>query len=174
MPALNSWQLVVQTMMTAASAFQQAADEAIARLFQDGSSDVVNACRRTTMNLAMVAVGGFSMLEGVLEQTRGWQRPYQELEQNLREIGHDALAQTFNNYRLAINVLKHGYGESYERLLTRVDLPFRVKLPNERYFDEGDIGEIPGLILVDFAFVQSCAELIQDAFTALRIPQLDL
>lgn len=174
MPALNSWQLIVRTMRTAASAFQQDADETIAHLSESGSSEVINACRRATMNLVMVAVGGFSMLEGVLEQTRGWQHPYQELEHNLREKGNVALAQTFNNYRLAINVLKHGYGKSYERLLTQAGLPFRVKLPNEAFFDEGDVGEIPGLVLVDFAFVQSCAAVIEDAFTTLRIPRLDL
>lgn len=173
MPAHNSWELIVAVMRKAGSSFQEQADEALEALKDDGSSNVVNVSRSISMQLVMTAVGGFSMLEGILEQSKGWTKPYQELERQLRASGHGAVADTFMSFRLAINVLKHGYGESYERLRKRSNLPFRLKAPESSFFEEGDIGEIPGLILVDHDFVQSCAETIEQTFTSLKIPRTD-
>ena len=174
MPAHNSWQLVVATMQSAASSFQKDADDALSRLEDDSSSNVVNVSRFARMQLVMTAVGGFSMLEGILEQSMGWTKPYQELEQRLRESGHASLADTLMTFKMAINVLKHGYGESYERLKRRSNLPFRVKLPEQQFFDEGDVSEIPGLILADHRFVHSCARVIEQAFTSLQIPSVEI
>jgi hypothetical protein len=174
MPALSSWQLIVATMQRTASEFQHDAQSIMERLAEDGSSHVVNASRSAQMRMVMVAVGGFSMLEGILEQTRGWSLPFQEVDRQLRAKGLISIADDFTIYRLAINVLKHGYGDSYERLLRRTDVPFRVKSRDENFFDEGDVSEIPGLILVDENFVQSCSLVIQDAMIALRIGRSDI
>jgi hypothetical protein len=161
-------------MLSAASSFQIEADATLDRLRADGSSNVVNTSRRSSMQLVMTAVGGFSMLEGILEQSMGWPKPFQELEQRLRDAGYVETSDRFNTFRLAINVLKHGSGESYDRLRKRNDLPFRIKLPGENFFDEGDISEIPGLVLVDMQFVHACAIAIEDAFTCLEIPSIDV
>jgi hypothetical protein len=126
------------------------------------------------MRMVMLAVGGFSMLEGILEQTRGWKSPFIELDKNLRAMDQSMIADEFMTYKLAINVLKHGYGDSYERLLRRENLSFRVKAREENFFDEGDVSEIPGLILVDDQFVLSCAQVIEKAMFALQIPRLDI
>ncbi len=126
------------------------------------------------MQMVMVAVGGFSMLEGILEQTRDWSSPFRELDDKLRKIGAASVANEFLAFRLAINVLKHGYGDSYERLLKKEGLPFRVKGKDQYFFDEGDVSEIPGLISVDVDFVHSCALAIEKAMTALRIPRSDV
>lgn len=174
MPAHSSWQLIVATMQGTASSFQSNADAMLERLKDDGSSAIVNGARATQMQMVMVAVGGFSMLEGILEQTRGWSAPFRELDEQLRAAGLNSIADEFLTYRLAINVLKHGYGDSYERLLQLSNLPFRVKGPDENFFDEGDVSEIPGLVLVDERFVHSCALAIEKALTALRIPALNI
>jgi hypothetical protein len=174
MPAHSSWQLIVATMQHTAASFRRDADDTLNRLEDDASGAVVNAARAAQMRMVMIAAGGFSMLEGILEQTRGWAAPFKELDQQLRAEGLTSTADDFMIYRLATNVLKHGYGESYEQLLRRDNVPFRVKARNEDYFEEGDVGEIPGLILVDDNFVHSCALVIEEALTALRIPRLDI
>lgn len=53
-------------------------------------------------------------------------------------------------------------------------LPFRVKLPNEAFFDEGDVAEVSTLVEVDDAFVLLCAEVIHNVSTAILIEDLDL
>jgi len=71
----------------------------------------------------------------------------------------------FDNFYLAINVLKHGRGSSYDILVEKMKvkaLPFRIKLPDESFFFEGDASELSTLIEVDDAFVQNCGELISD------------
>ncbi len=174
MPALNSWTLIIAAMERAVSSAQKDADESLNRFRNDGSSNIVNALRSSRMQLVMAAVGGFAMLEGILEQSMGWKKPYQELEQQLRRSGQDALADSFMSFRMAINVLKHGFGESYERLTRRSNLSFRVKLSEGQFFDEGDVSEIPGLMLVDDRFVLACAQVIEQAFTSLQIPRLEV
>jgi len=161
-------------MQDTASSFRRESDDVMYLLKDDGSSAVVDAARMTQMRLVMIAVGGFSMLEGTLEQTREWTAPFRELDQQLRARGLNSVADDFMTYRLAINVLKHGYGDSYEQLLRRDNVPFRVKPCDENFFEEGDIGEIPGLVLVDDDFVHSCARVIEEALTALRIPRLEI
>lgn len=174
MSAQSSWQLIVTAMRYTAAQFRQETDTMMSLLEEDGSSRVVNAARFSQMRMVMVAVGGFSMLEGILEQTKGWTAPFRELDQNLREIGEDRIADEFMAFRLATNVLKHGSGNSYERLLRCGALPFRVKSRDENFFDEGDVSEVPGLVLVDEQFVISCARAIENAMTVLRIPRLDI
>lgn len=174
MPALNAWTLVVATMQTAAESFQADFDDALDQLAEDGSSRIVNVSRIARMQLMMVAVGGFSMLEGILEQRGAGDHPFQELDRRLREAGHDTIADEFMCFRLAINVLKHGSGPSYDRLRGLGDVPFRVKAPDETFFDEGDVSEVPALVFVDNNFVQRCALTIERAFTVLQVPQTDV
>lgn len=174
MPAHSSWQLIVATMQHTAASFRRDDGDRLDRLQDEGSSHVVNVMRSAQMRMVMVAVGGFSMLEGILEQTMGWAAPFQELDRNLRDQGLASTADEFMTFRLAINVLKHGYGQSYERLLRRENLPFRVKARDEYFFEEGDVSEIPGLVLVDDDFVRSCALIIEKAFTELQLPRLDI
>lgn len=174
MPAHTSWELVVATLKASAASVQRENDEALDRLMDDGSSAVVNAARVSQIRIVMLAVGGFSMLEGILEQTRDWREPFIELDKELRAKGLGSIADEFLVYKMAINVLKHGFGRSYEWLLSRENLPFRVKNRDESFFEEGDIGEIPGLILVDHFFVHSCASVIEKALTALKIPRVEI
>ena len=140
----------------------------------DGSTVIVNYARSAQMQMVMVAVGGFSMLEGILEQTRGWAEPFSQLDRKLRAKGLTSTADDFMIFRQAINALKHGAGPSYEQLVRRDNLPFRVKSLDENFFEEGDVSEIPGLVLVDKNFVLACSIVIEQVCTALEIPRLDV
>jgi hypothetical protein len=81
----------------------------------------------------------------------------------LDEQGEHELRGRFETYYLAVNVLKHGRGHSYDKLVSRYSaLPFLLKLPNESFFFEGDASEISTLVQVDDVFVIGCAEVIRD------------
>lgn len=65
--------------------------------------------------------------------------------------------------------LTHGRGKSYDALVANSeDLPFKIKLPNENFFFEGDVSEISTLIEVDDNFVLNCAELIEQISKEVR------
>lgn len=52
-------------------------------------------------------------------------------------------------------------------------LPFRVKLPGQPYFFEGDVSEADTLIEADDAFVQRCGDVIGEVSAAVRRPHPD-
>lgn len=69
----------------------------------------------------------------------------------------------FCDLQLGINVLKHGRGRSYDALIKKARvLSFKIKLPNELFFSEGDVSEVSTLIDVDHAFLLLCAEVIRE------------
>lgn len=74
-----------------------------------------------------------------------------------------ALKQRFVDLQLAINVLKSmdevvamtPVSQKWDRL------PFRIRMPGEGMFFEGDVSEPGTLIDVDDGFVLSCAEVVR-------------
>ncbi|WP_298808413.1 hypothetical protein [uncultured Sphingomonas sp.] len=145
----------------------QHADEAEARAvenLQTGAANRdINALRMVSMQRSIVAIGAIQAFEGVLQQHKGWGDTFGKLDRHLRATGYDELADRFVDYRDAINVLKHGHGRSYERLLAkRAALPFTVKDRGQPFFDEGDVSE--GLRLVDANrdFVCQCSAIIKE------------
>lgn len=134
-----------------------------------GSTSLVNAARMLTMLRAIVAIGSFSVFEAVLQQQAGWDNPFATIDQLLRDIGNEPLADRFNDYRNAINVLKHGKGRSYEALLKRgAALDFPLKPPDQSFFHEGDVSEGLHLIKADDEFGRRCAQIIREVADALR------
>jgi len=138
---------------------------------ETGASTVdVNALRTCTMAVTVVAVGVTGVFESMLQTAFGWGDAYVELDKELRSKGFDALADRFSDYRLAINVLKHGEGRSYEKLLARrASLPFRIKGKGEHYFEEGDVSEVGGLIDGRSGFLEGCVDTINEIRQALNI-----
>ena len=56
----------------------------------------------------------------------------------------------------------------YDDLVAKANaLPFRVKLPDEHFLNEGDVSEVQTLIDVDDAFVRRCAAVIREVSIAL-------
>src|SRR4051794_5714317 len=110
--------------------------EILLELQTSARTPLVTGLRMLSLQRAILATGMFSLFEGLLQSHKGWEKPFDRLKEYLREHGQQELAQIFDAYRLAINVLKHGQGRSYEILLSRAsELEFKVKRPDERFFD---------------------------------------
>jgi hypothetical protein len=82
----------------------------------------------------------------------------------LSDEGEIDKKERFNDLCLAINVLKHGRGRSYDDLVAKAKtLPFKIKLANESFFHEGDVSEVSILLIeVNDTFVQYCSKVIRD------------
>jgi hypothetical protein len=131
----------------------------------------INVLRMLTMQSTIISIGTLQAFEGLLQQKNGWNDAFKELDIRLRATGYGELADRFLDYRNAVNVLKHGKGRSYEKLLARRSaLPFEVKEEGQRYFDEGDVSEGIRLVNADHRFVRQCSDIIQEVVDALRSP----
>lgn len=133
-----------------------------------GATRLVNALRMLRLQKAVLAVGMFSLFEALLQDKLGWEKPFKDLDAFLRGHGQSELATTISNYYLATNVLKHGHGTSYDKLVARrAALEFTVGSTDEPY-EEGDVSEVPVLIDANEKFVRRCAELIEQAADTIK------
>ena len=110
-----------------------------------------------------MAVGMFSMFEAVLQDRLECRDGFVDARMYL----DGELKKRFAYFVHGINVLKHGYGKSYDALVAEPVLPFRLKRPGESFFFEGDVSEISTLIQVDDQFVLGCAALVQEVTAAI-------
>ncbi|QSV17303.1 hypothetical protein [Photobacterium ganghwense] len=123
----------------------------------------------------ILAVGAFSIFEAYVQDIFSCKDGFKVANKTLVDLGELELKERFDDFYLAINVLKHGKGRSYEALLKKKEqLPFRVKEYDESFFDEGDVSEIMVLIDVDDDFVRGCAEIINKVSTVINIAHTDL
>ncbi|EXS68115.1 hypothetical protein BF95_07465 [Sphingobium sp. Ant17] len=99
----------------------EAYDTYVANLQTGASSVDVNGLRTCSMATTIIVVGVIGTFEGMLQQSFGWANAYPELDKLLRSQNRADLADSLLNYRLAVNVLKHGEGPSYDRLLDKRD-----------------------------------------------------
>ncbi len=133
------------------------------------STRLVVAARAVQLQKAISAVGMFSMFDAELQNTLASTNGFRSAETLLDAQGETELKKRFIDMQRAVNVLKHGRGSSYGKLLKNVDdLSFRVKLPSENFFLEGDVSEIETLIQVDDAFLRGCAEVIRQISEVIR------
>lgn len=143
------------------------------RLYEVGrhsaSNSLVIGFRLVTMRCAVAGIGAISILESMLQDTYDWQRPFEALNDHLRRHGLHEIADRFQDFRAAVNVLKHGRGRSYDGLQRQGrELAFRVKPPDEPCFEEGDVAEIATLVEVNPEFLRNCSEIIEEIVTALK------
>jgi hypothetical protein len=144
-------------------------DEVIEELQTSERTPRVKALQMLRLQRAIFATGMFSLFESMLQDEMGWDQPFERLKECLRQSGNIELVETFNDYQLAINVLKHGNGRSYRQILAKSSkLEFTVKPKGEPFFFEGDVSEISVFIDVDEKFVRRCATLIQEASSIIR------
>ena len=128
----------------------------------NGATAYVRNLQMLRLHKIIVAVGMFSIFEANLQSEMGGDG-FAKAESILDSLGKVDLKKLMRDLRDAINVLKHGRGRSYDRLVgVAPGLSFRIKLPGENFFFEGDVSEVDTLIDVDDAFVQGCASLISD------------
>jgi hypothetical protein len=132
-------------------------------LQQSGSASLVKTLQMIELQKAILVVGMFSLFEAILQDELACKNGFKEIERILECENEDALKDSFKNVYLAVNVLKHGRGHSYNALVDRATegLPFQIKMPSQSFFDEGNVSEISTLIQVDSAFVMYCADLIR-------------
>ncbi len=131
-----------------------------------GATRLVMTLRMLNLQRAILAIGMFSLFEALLQSKLGWANPFGELDAYLLKKDKPELASSITEYKLAINVLKHGQGRSLNELLDRAsELEFKVRSPDHPFFEEGDVAEVDTLVAVDDKFVQRCAILINQART---------
>jgi hypothetical protein len=160
--ALTDTQLFTACMNFTLNHTHEAEEQTLKELETSGATRLVNALRTYRLQHAILAVGMFSMFEALLQSKLKWTQPFEQLDAYLEKLDKHDLASAINDYRLAINVLKHGEGRSHQELLTRTDkLEFKVRKPGEHFYQEGDVSDVGILVDADDKFVRRCAELIE-------------
>lgn len=150
------------------NALNEAYAKVVEELQTSSATRLVKALQVVQLQKAVLAVGMFSMFEAVLQDDLNCADGFPEAARRLDAMGEAVLKESFSDLQLAINVLKHGRGRSYDALVGRANaLPFRVKLPGEHFFNEGDVSEASTLIDVDDAFVRRCAAILREVTVAL-------
>lgn len=142
----------------------------VARALEFSSAtSLIKSLQMVQLQRVISAVGMFSIFDAELQARMHAPDGFRAAEDALCGSGELELLQQFRDLQLAVNVLKHGRGRSYETLVARAEsLPFRIKMPDGAYFSEGDVGEIGVLIDVDNEFVLACADMIRAVSKALQ------
>ena len=150
-------------------ALGEAQQRVIEALDTSGPTGLVKALQMLQLQHAISAVGMFSMFDASLQSALNCADGFRDAKKLLDDNGEVALSRRFMDFQLAVNVLKHGDGRSYEALVARAGaLPFRVLLPHESFFDEGDVGEVSTLVEADDKFVRGCAATVREVASALQ------
>ena len=141
----------------------------------DGSTVFVKNAQAIQLGKVVTAVGIFSIFEARLQDGLNCSDGFAELRKILLSASEQDLALRFEQFATAVNVLKHGRGRSYNYLLSmREALPFILNAGDQHFFFEGDVSEPDTLVLVDDAFVRSCAELVQALIDAVQSVKPDV
>jgi len=150
------------------SALEEAQARTIEALQTSGATTLVKTLQMVQLQKVVTAVGMFSIFDALLQDRLGCAEGLKEAAEILKGQGARELEGRFENLRLAVNVLKHGEGRSYRDLLEKQALPFRIKRPDEAFFNEGDVSKVSTLIEVDDAFVMNCAATIRQVADAIQ------
>lgn len=140
----------------------------------DASTIFVKNAQALQLGKVVIAVGIFSIFEARLQDSLNCSDGFAELRTILLNANNQDVAIRFEQFCAAVNVLKHGKGRSYDRLLSFDALSFVIKARDQHFFFEGDVSEPDTLVLVDDAFVRSCAELVQESIEAVRSVKPDI
>ncbi|HKI03093.1 MAG TPA: hypothetical protein VKK31_14045 [Thermoanaerobaculia bacterium] len=161
--------LVDRSTAFSLAVLREASERTSDALQTSAATSLVKTLQMIQLQKAILAVGMFSLFEAMLQDGLNCKDGFREANNILAREGQAALQERFNDLQSAINVLKHRHGRSYDILVAKAGaLPFRVKLPGESLFYEGDVSEISTLIEVDDRFVLSCAEMIQEVSETIR------
>lgn len=163
-------ELVQRSTAFSLGALDEAQQRTVDALQTSAATTLVKTLQMVQLQKAISAVGMFSTFDAILQDQLQCKDGFKEAGKILENQDEIELKEIFSNLQLAINVLKHGKGRSYNELVEKAGaLPFRVKLPEESFFNEGDVSEISTLVEVDDAFVLLCAEIINKVSVAIRI-----
>lgn len=138
-------------------------ERTVEELQTSGATSLVKTLQMVQLQKSIFTVGMFSIFEANLQEGLSCSNGFGEAKKILEDEEELDLNERFDDLFLAVNVLKHGRGRSYDALVAKAKiLPFRIKLPDESFFFEGDVSEISTLVEVDDAFVQHCGNVISD------------
>lgn len=142
---------------------RKANESVIEELQTSSATSLVKALQMVQLQKAILTVGMFSMFEANLQDSLGCKNGFTRAKKILENRGKIATKERFDDLCCAINVLKHGRGPSYDALVAKAEsLPFRIKLPDESFFSEGDVSEVSTLVEVNDEFVHYCLSVIEE------------
>ena len=119
--------------------------------------------------VAVSIVGMFSLYESRLQSIYRWAKPFDEVQRLLESNGGTNQAEEFENFKLAVNVLKHGRGDSHSKLLSRSErLPFKVQSYFGEFHEEGDCCPPSDLILVSTELLELCCGAIESSWLVVQ------
>lgn len=148
---------------------REANERTIEALQTSGATSLVKTLQMIQLQKAILAVGMFSIFEASLQEGLICSNGFGEAIKILDDEGELDIKERFDDLILAINVLKHGRGRSYDALVAKAEaLPFRVRLSDESFFFEGDVSEVSTLVAVNDAFVKCCSDVISDVSRVIR------
>lgn len=154
--AYNCTEFTLQTL-------REANERVIEELQTSSKSPLVKALQMLQLSKAFFIVGIFSMFEANLQDSLDCKDGFKRAKEILEDKKQHVTKERFNDLYLAINVLKHGRGSSYDTLVAKAEsLPFRIKLPDECFFSEGDVSEVRTLVEVNDEFVEYCLRVIRE------------
>lgn len=152
------------------NALNQERNNTLQSLEENARTSDVKFLQMISLQKAIIATGMFALFDAQLQQKLNCKDGFKEALRLLEDNADKNLISRFKYFKLAINVLKHGRGKSYETLLSEYDyLPFVIRKKEEGFFNEGDVDEIITLIKVDDNFLRNCAELIDDVSKVIEI-----
>jgi hypothetical protein len=161
--------LVYRSTSFALNALEELNFKMTAELQTSASTIAVKNVQIIQLQKIIIAIGMFSVFESILQAGLNCRNGFEEAKKILVQCQDIELHDRFDYFISAINVLKHGKGRSYNALVTKSDsLPFRIKLPHEDFFNEGDVSEVFTLVEVNDKFVLDCAELIEQVSKEIR------
>jgi hypothetical protein len=131
-------------------------------LEKSADTGLVKTVQMIQLQKIILSVGIFSIFEAWLQDKLNCKDGFKTAKEILKNKDKELYKQ-FNQFYLAINVLKHGRGPSYDKLVIMAnELSFTLKMPGQSFFDEGDVSEVsPYLIQVDDQFVLNCADIVR-------------
>lgn len=154
-------ELVDRSTRFSLATLKEKEEAVVASLQMSAASHLVKTLQMFRLQRAILSVGMFSIFDAIIQDRLKCPNGFEMARQSLKDVGEETLLSRFSHFSDAVNVLKHGQGRSYDRLLKNIDsLPFSVKKPDEGFFYEGDVAEVSTLIEVDDEFVQNCADVI--------------
>lgn len=161
--------LVYRSTAFTLNALEEANSKIINELQTGASTIAVKNLQMIQLQKSILATGMFSIFESTLQEKLTCRNGFEEIKKILIHKGKDELHDRFIDFYYAINVLKHGKGKSYDALVAKSgSLPFRLKMPGEIFFEEGDVSEVSTLVEIDGQFVLDCADLIEHVSKEIR------
>jgi hypothetical protein len=131
-------ELVQRSTGFSLSALNEAQQRTVDQLQISAATTLVKTLQMAQLQKAIIAVGMFSMFDAILQNQLQCRDGFKKAGEILESQGKMVLKEKFSDLQLAVNVLKHGKGRSYEDLVKKAaTLPFRVKLPVDDFFMKG-------------------------------------